>query len=216
MSMKSEKEMQINILLIDDHAILRKGLKLILGKQEDFLVVGEADDGETGIDLIRELEPDVIIMDISMPGLNGIEATKRIAAEFPDTKVIALSIHSEKKYVEDMLKAGAAGYILKESVPEDLVRGIRAVMSGAGYLSPSITGLVVSQYRDSLAQKQYSDTKESELLETKLHASQLPENHVHRQRLVDLLEKSSALPLQIVTAPAGYGKSTLVTCWLSR
>ena len=214
--MKSEKEMQTKVLLIDDHAILRKGLQLILGKQEDFTIVGEADDGETGIALVRELEPDVIIMDISMPGLNGIEATKRIAAEFPDTKVIALSIHSEKKYVEDMLKAGAAGYILKESVPEDLVRGIRAVMSGAGYLSPSITGLVVSQYRDSLAQKQYSDTKESELLETKLHASQLPENHVHRQRLVDLLEKSSALPLQIVTAPAGYGKSTLVTCWLSK
>ena len=136
--------MQIEILLIDDHAILRKGLQLLLARQEDFTVVGEAEDGEAGINLIRELSPDIVIMDISMPGLNGIDATKRIAAEFPDTKVIALSIHSEKLFVEDMLRAGAAGYILKESVLEDLVRGIREVMNGASYLSPSITGIILS------------------------------------------------------------------------
>ena len=146
--MNNGKEMQTRILLIDDHAILRKGLRLLLEKQDDFTVVGEAEEGEAGIALIHEFSPDIVVMDITMPGLNGIEATKRITAEYPDTRIIALSIHSERKFVEDMLQAGAAGYILKESVPEDLVRGIRAVMRGAGYLSPSITGIVVSRYRE--------------------------------------------------------------------
>ena len=209
-----ENEIKTRILLIDDHAILRKGLQLLLGRQDDFTIVGEAEDGEAGIALISELSPDIVLMDISMPGLNGIEATKRITADYPGTKVIALSIHSEKKFVEDMLRAGAAGYILKESVPEDLVRGIREVRNGAHYLSPAITGLVLSGYREALSPEQSLHQTGRDIIETKLHAPQPPENHVHRQRLEDTLEKNSALPLQTVTASAGYGKSTLVSCWL--
>ncbi len=212
--MAMENGIKTRILLIDDHAILRKGLQLLLGRQDDFTIVGEAEEGEAGIALIGEVLPDIVLMDISMPGLNGIEATKRITADYPDTKVIALSIHSEKKFVEDMLRAGAAGYILKESVPEDLVRGIREVMNGAHYLSPSITGLVLSGYREALSPDQSLHQTGREIIETKLHAPPLPENHIHRQRLVDNLEKNSELPLQTVTAPAGYGKSTLVSCWL--
>lgn len=214
MPMNNGKVMQTRILLIDDHAILRKGLHLLLEKQDDFTVIGEAADGEAGIDLIHELSPDVVIMDITMPGLNGIEATKKITAKYPDTRVITLSIHSERKFIEDMLQAGAAGYILKESIPEDLVRGIRSVMSGAGYLSPSITGIVVSGYRESFKHEHALYQADNDLIETKLHVPQLPEDHVHRQRLVSILTKNIGISLQTVTAPAGYGKSTLVSCWL--
>lgn len=211
---KENPEMQTKILLVDDHAILRKGLQLLLEKHEDLEVVGEAGDGEAGIALIRKLSPDVVIMDITMPGLNGIEATRRIVTDFPATKVIALSIHSEKKFVEDMLQAGAAGYILKESVPEDLVRGIRAVTCGEGYLSPSITGIVVSGYRETLSQNHNLAQPENEILFSKLHQPDLPANHVQRQRLLDVLDDNCQLPLQIISAPAGYGKSTLASSWL--
>ena len=208
--------MKNNILLVDDHPVFRKGLLSLLADEEGMQVVGEAGDGQTAIALVKELSPDIVVMDVSMPGLNGIEATKRIVAEFPDTLVVALSIHSERQFVQDMLQAGAAGYILKESVPEDLIKGIRAVMHGEGYLSPAITGDVVSQFRQSLAQEQPLPKKPIEILETKLHAPQLSENHVHRPRLAESLEGNKALPLQTVTAPAGYGKSTLVSSWLSK
>jgi DNA-binding NarL/FixJ family response regulator len=138
--------MSVKILLADDHAIIRQGLRSLLEKQPDIEVVGEAEDGQKAIELIRELKPDIAIMDISMPNLNGICATSRIVAESSGTKVIALSIHSSRRFVTEMLKAGASGYILKECLFDELINAIRNVLSGKIYLSSRITGVVVEDY----------------------------------------------------------------------
>jgi DNA-binding NarL/FixJ family response regulator len=142
---------KIRVLLVDDHAMLRKGMVLLLGEEDDIEIVGEAGDGEQAIEQACALKPDVVVMDISMPKLNGVEATREIVAESPASKVIALSIHSAKQVVDDMLSAGAVGYVLKESVPEELLQGIRAVMRGDMYLSSAITGPVVSAYVEELS-----------------------------------------------------------------
>ena len=118
--------MDTTVLLVDDHAMFRSGLRLLLEKESDLKVVGEAGDGQTSLDLVGELAPDVVVMDISMPDLSGIEATRQILAAHPGTKILTLSIHGEKRFVDDMLAAGATGYLLKESAPEELIDGIRA------------------------------------------------------------------------------------------
>jgi DNA-binding NarL/FixJ family response regulator len=138
--------MSIGVLLVDDHAIIREGLRSLLKKQPEMEVIADTDDGRRAIELVRELLPNIVIMDISMPGLNGIEATRQIIAEFPDVKVIALSIHSKRRFVADMLSAGATGYILKECLFDELVHAIKAVAAGGRYLSPKITDVVVSDY----------------------------------------------------------------------
>lgn len=138
--------MSIKVLLVDDHAIIREGLRSLLEKEPNMDVVADTDDGRKARNLVRELSPDVVIMDITMPGLNGIEATRQITAESPRVKVIALSIHSKRRYVADMLSAGAAGYILKECLFDELVQAIKAVVAGGQYLSPRITDVVVSDY----------------------------------------------------------------------
>ena len=138
--------MNIKVLLVDDPAIIREGLRSLLEKQPGMEVVADTDDGRKARDLVRQLLPDIVIMDITMPGLNGIEATRQITAEFPDVKVIALSIHSKRRYVADMLSAGATGYILKECLFDELVAAIKAVAADGRYLSPRITDVVVSDY----------------------------------------------------------------------
>lgn len=147
------------ILLVDDHTLFRKGLRLLLLEAEDLQVTGEAGDGQTAIDLVRKLSPDVVVMDITMPGVDGIRATQQIISESPNTKVVALSIHSGKRFVENMLCAGAVGYLLKDSAPEELVNGIRAVMKGEMCLSAAITDVVVSQYVNVLARAKESAAK---------------------------------------------------------
>jgi len=148
---------QIRILLVDDHAMLRKGMILLLSEEKDILIVGEAGDGEEGVAAAKALKPDIVIMDISMPRLNGIEATREIISDSPQSKVIALSIHSARSYVDDMLSAGASGYLLKESVPEELLTGIRAVMGGNMFLSSAITGELVSAYVKGISNEQTAD-----------------------------------------------------------
>ncbi len=143
--------METKVLLVDDHTIFRRGLYLLLNNEKGIRVVGETGDGQTAIDLICTLLPDVVVIDITMPNMNGIEACRQIASESPDTKVVALSIHSGKCLVEDMLSAGAVGYIMKESAPEELVKGIRAVIDGKAYLSPSITDISLSCGREAPA-----------------------------------------------------------------
>lgn len=138
--------MNIRVLLVDDHAIIREGLRSLLEKQPEMEVVADTDDGRKAFDLVRELLPDIVIMDITMRGLNGIEATRRIIDEFPTVKVIALSIHSKRRYVTDMLSAGASGYILKECLFDELAQAIKAVAAGGRYLSPRITDIVVNDY----------------------------------------------------------------------
>jgi DNA-binding NarL/FixJ family response regulator len=143
--------MSIRILLADDHGIIRHGLRSLLEKQSDLEVVGEAEDGRKALALVQQLVPDIVIMDITMPNINGVDATRQITAEFPHVKVIALSIHSNKRFVSDMLKAGASGYILKECLFDELIQSIQAVVDGNTYLSPRITGVIVDDYVEHLS-----------------------------------------------------------------
>jgi DNA-binding NarL/FixJ family response regulator len=139
--------MRINILLAEDHQILREGLVALLEKDPDLRVVGQAEEGRVAVRLARELHPDVVVMDISMPGLNGVDATRQIVAENPGVKVIALSVHSDRCFVKGMLQAGAAGYLLKYSASQELIKAVRQVMSGRVYLCPQIAGVVVEDYK---------------------------------------------------------------------
>jgi len=137
----------IKILLVDDHVLLRKGVLLLLQEEDAMRVVGEAGNGEEALVKLEQLRPDVVVMDISMPKLNGIDTTKYIMSRYPDIKVIALSIHAGSDFVEGMLDAGAAGYLLKESLPEELILAIQAVANDKMYLSSAITDIVVSGFR---------------------------------------------------------------------
>jgi LuxR family maltose regulon positive regulatory protein len=151
--------MKTKVLLVDDHPIFRKGLNLLFKGEKDIRVIGEAEDGQTAIEMVRKLSPDVVVMDITMPDLNGIEACRHIVAESPDTRVMAMSIHSGRRFVENMMEAGAAGYILKESAPEELVNGIRAVMDGKAYMSPSIKKVALPGNRKAHARASAPEEK---------------------------------------------------------
>jgi DNA-binding NarL/FixJ family response regulator len=152
--------MSIRILLADDHTIIRQGLRSLLEKQPDIEVVGEAEDGQKAMALILELKPDIVIMDITMPNLNGIDATRKIVGEFGGTKVIALSMHSSRRFVTEMLKAGASGYILKECMFDELIKAIRSVLEGKIYLGPRITGVVVEDYVKRLSEPYQAEEPE--------------------------------------------------------
>jgi DNA-binding NarL/FixJ family response regulator len=128
----------IRILLADDHALLRDGLRSILARERDVEVVGEAADGRAAVDQARKLAPDVVVMDVGMADLNGIEATRKIRSASPSTRVLALSTHSDRRYVAGMLDAGASGYVVKVSAYDELIRAVRAVVSGRVYLSPAV------------------------------------------------------------------------------
>jgi two-component system, NarL family, response regulator NreC len=138
--------MSIRILLADDHTIVRHGLSRSFQQEEDIEVVGQANDGHSTVELVRELAPDVVVMDIAMPDLNGIEATRQIARESPDVKVVGLSMHSSNKYVREMFRAGAKGYLLKDCPFEELIQAIRIVFNGKTYVSPSVGHLVVEDF----------------------------------------------------------------------
>ena len=139
------------VLLADDHKILRQGLRTLLEQEEDIHIVGEADNGRSAVKLAGELAPDVVIMDVAMPDLNGIDATRRVIEAEPKTRVLALSMHSDGRYVKGMLQAGARGYILKDCAAEELTRAIRAVMAGQVYVSPGVTGTIVDDYLRQLS-----------------------------------------------------------------
>ena len=134
--------MSIRILLADDHRMVREGLRSLLEKEDDIEVVGEAEEGRKAVELVKELQPDVVVMDITMPNLNGVDATRQIVSEFPKTKIIALSMHFSKIFVVNMLKAGALGYILKGDPSEELVEGVRTVSGGGAYFSPKAAKIV--------------------------------------------------------------------------
>jgi two-component system response regulator NreC len=138
--------MSCRIILADDHTIVRHGLSKLLEQEEDMEVVAETKDGPSTVELAKELLPDIVIMDIGMPGLNGIDATQQILRESSKIKVLALSMHSSKNFVIQMLRAGASGYLLKECALEELTTAVKAVMAGKTYLSPSITDVVVENY----------------------------------------------------------------------
>lgn len=270
---------------------------MLLNEEEDIDVIGEAEDGEEAIKVAVELSPDVIVMDITMPNVDGIEATRRIVSKLPHVKVIPLSIHSGKRFVENMLRAGAAGYLLKESAPEELVNAIRSVHQGDICLSSAISGVVVSEYVRLLSQPNSGDDRgelsedeglllrliaeghsvkeiaatlgssarsvqsrrklliskvgvsnvaelteyaranqwaegkaqvnvgasqnangavpTASILGTKFHQPNVSRDFVSRRRLLDKLDQSCELPLTLISAPAGYGKSSLMADWLA-
>lgn len=142
--------MSIRIIIADDHEIVRNGLCSLFEKDLDFEVIGEADNGRNAVRITLELAPDVVIMDIAMPDLNGIEAARQIIAALPRTKVIALSMHAERRYVMEMLKAGASGYILKDNAYEELASAIRTTLNNRTYLSPQVTDIVIGDYVQQL------------------------------------------------------------------
>jgi DNA-binding NarL/FixJ family response regulator len=135
------------ILLADDHSVVRRGFRLILETQEDMQVVGEASNGREAVQLAEELQPDVAVMDVSMPELNGIEATRRIGEVSGRTRILALSMHKDAVYVREILRAGARGYLLKDAADHDLLNAVRAVSRGEGYLSPAVSESVLTDYR---------------------------------------------------------------------
>ncbi|MEJ2091463.1 MAG: response regulator transcription factor [Syntrophobacterales bacterium] len=135
--------MDIRIIIADDHQIVRQGLKVLIEKEPDMQVVGEAEDGQSTVNLTKKLRPHVVLMDIKMPDLNGIEATRQILSELPDVKIIALSMYPDQRFVMNMLKSGARGYLLKDSAFEELAQAIRLVMANKTYLCPLVTEVVV-------------------------------------------------------------------------
>ncbi len=136
----------IRILLVDDHAVVRAGLRMLLGADPDLLIIGEAENGAGGVALAQELRPDVVLMDISMPDMNGIEATRRIKLSCPDIAVLALTMHEDDQYFFEMLAAGASGYVPKRAAPNDLIAAIHAVNAGGMFLFPSVARLLVNDY----------------------------------------------------------------------
>src|SRR6201996_8743228 len=138
---------KINILLADDHTIVRQGLKLILSANADLQVIGEAANGNEAVELAQKLKPDLVLMDVAMPELNGIEATRRMVESDSRIKVLVLSMHKEAVYVREILRAGARGYILKDAIDTELLSAVRSVVRGDGYISPAVSGALLSDYR---------------------------------------------------------------------
>ena len=136
--------MSVKILVADDHGILREGIRALIDKHNSMEVIGEAEDGRTAVELALKLRPDVVLMDVTMPDLNGIEATRQIKEEMPDMKILALSVHAKREFVLDMIKAGVSGYMLKECLFDDLVQAIQTVIGDKSYLSPKIASIVIS------------------------------------------------------------------------
>jgi DNA-binding NarL/FixJ family response regulator len=160
---------KLRVLLADDHEIVRAGVKMLVDAQSDMSVVGEASNGDDAIKLAADLSPDVIVMDISMPGLNGLKATKQIKQTNPEIKILTLTRHTDDGYLQQLIKAGANGYVLKQSAPAELVNAIRVVGGGKSYLDPALTEKVMGGYLRqetalSNSQKVEISARESEVL----------------------------------------------------
>jgi DNA-binding NarL/FixJ family response regulator len=202
--------MALKILLVDDHQIVRQGLRTLLEKEPDMEVAAEAEDGRAAVRLAREVSPQVVIMDVAMPDLNGIEATRQIVAECPGVKVIALSMHADRRFVSNMLKAGASGYLLKDSAFEELARAIRAVAADKVYLSPEVSDIVIRDYvkgpQEEVSVYSLLTPREREVLQLlaegkatreiadRLHVS-VKTVETHRQQIMTKLELRSVAEL---------------------
>lgn len=149
--------MTVRILIADDHQVVRDGLQALLDVPPRYKVIGTACNGREAATMARKLNPDVVIIDIAMPELNGVDATKRMLAESPDLRIIALSMHSDKRYISGMLQAGALGYVRKESAFEEITSAVDAVSQGNVYLGEGVAGVVVNDYRQMMSHRAADD-----------------------------------------------------------
>jgi DNA-binding NarL/FixJ family response regulator len=140
---------KIKVLLVDDHTVVRQGLRVLLEAEQDITIVGEAETGRQAVQLARKLSPDVIVMDIAMPNLNGLEATRQILKEAPAAKVLVLSSYADDEYVHQLTEAGAAGYLLKQTAATELIKAIREARKGNAFFSPSISKRLLDHYREA-------------------------------------------------------------------
>lgn len=203
--------MSIRILLADDHKIVREGLKVLLENQSDMEVIAEAENGRTTAQMVQELLPDVVIMDISMPDMNGIEATRQITATAPNVKILALSLHSNRRFVVEMLKAGASGYLLKNHAATELIEAIRAVAANRTYLNHETADLIIKDYKNLLSKEDISvfsiltprerkvlqllaEGKTTKEISSSLNLS-LKTAETHRKRIMDKLDIRSIAEL---------------------
>ncbi|RIW39082.1 DNA-binding response regulator [Bacillus salacetis] len=155
--------MATNIVIIDDHQLFREGVKRILEFEPSFNVLAEGDDGSEAISLVEEHNPDVVLMDINMPQLNGVEATQELIEKYPDTKIIILSIHDDENYVSHALKTGALGYLLKEMDSEALIEAVKVVADGGSYIHPKVTHNLINDYRRLANSQETGGFKQSEV-----------------------------------------------------
>lgn len=153
---------EIRVMLVDDHGVVRAGIRTLLEAQSDIIVVGEASRGEEAVEKASEMRPDVMVMDLAMPGIGGIEATRQIKAAVPSINVLALSMHDDEEYFFAVLKAGASGYVLKGAEPDELIAAVHAVHKGNAFLSPEVARIVLSSY----AQEMVGDQQDKENFNT--------------------------------------------------
>jgi two-component system, NarL family, response regulator NreC len=159
----------INIVLADDHQVVRKGLRALLSAEQDFTIVGEAGDGLETVKLVEELKPDILVLDLMMSGINGLEVTRQLIKKMPELRIVILSMHSNEAYVLEALRSGARAYILKESSPEELIRAIREVSTGRRYLSSPLSERAIEAYTQKIETKSVEPfdqltTREREIL----------------------------------------------------
>jgi DNA-binding NarL/FixJ family response regulator len=178
---------KITVVLADDHTVVRQGLRILLSAEPDMLIVGEAENGRQAVDMTKKLLPDVVVMDIAMPVLNGLEATRQITRSVPATKVLVLSSYSEEAYVQQLTEAGAAGYLLKQTAAVDLLKAIREAQKGNAYFSPLIAKRLRDQCREVLGgegapkrREDYLTTREAEVLQL------IAEGHANKQIAAEL------------------------------
>ena len=202
--------MSPKILIADDHPFTRAGIRAILKTDKTIEVVGEAVDGKDAIKKVGETKPEIVVMDINMPNLSGIEATIEILKASPEIKIIVLSIHSSEKYVKKMLAAGAVGYLLKDEAPDELLLAVEKVGKGEMFLSSAVT-------RTALSKTKKEETFVNiNILQTKIHRPPVMDDYVIREKIIEKLENNIYRPLSIISAGAGYGKSVTVSEWLDK
>ena len=181
---------KISVLLAEDHTIVRKGLRSLLDKEIGIEVIGEAEDGREAIRKAEELHPDVVVMDIAMPDLNGLEATRRLKKRFPGMKIIILTVHNNEEYVLETLRAGASGYLVKKAAPTDLISAIQAAYRGESFLSPSISRTVIDEYLGKTEKVSERDEIYGKLTDREREVLQLiAEGHTNR-KISELLHVS--------------------------
>jgi len=178
---------KIRLLLADDHAILRSGLRLLLSEQPDMEVVGEAADGEEAIEKTRELNPDILLLDITMPGVGGLEVLERIKKECPQVRVVVLTMHADESYMERVMASGGSGYVLKKAADTELITAIRAVHQGGVYLHPSMTRALVNQLQRRSAAEERQSRLESKLSEREREVLKLIAEGYTNKEIADMI-----------------------------